>query len=659
MGILPTPAPPTAASGPLSSWPAMPASARRPSVHPALMFAAVVVLVVAGITGYRVSEHFGLAALRVEASHKLDLFAAAVDSLVNRYAHVPRTVELAGEIQTLLELPVDPRRQIAANRYLERLNSHIGSLAIFILNENGIVVAASNYRRGDSFIAEDLSFRDYFLAAKTGQDGRHFAVGTTRGDPGYYVSHPIRAEGKPDGPLLGVAVIKISLGILDDSWQLMGAPALIADESGVVLLASIPDWRYTVLNPLGEAARAEIARSRRFNDLSLGRFPVNLESFLGEGGQVVTFRQPLPPMPDIPHRSRDYLAQSRDLPDTGWRLVVFSDISPVSAQATGHTAMAMISVGFVFLLLLYLNQRRRVIRQRLETQALLEQANIELERKVIARTADLTAANHRLKEEVAERRRAEQTLRAAQDELVHAGKLAVLGQLATGITHELTQPLGALRTLSANAIEFMRRGNLATTEKNLLIVAKLVDQMGAIIGPLKTFARKSVGQPQAVDVGQALANVLFLLDQRLRKQSVAVHNQCPPGVWIAWCDPNRLEQVFLNLLGNALDAMADRGRQELILAVAGEGPDGADLGSPPHLRVQVEDSGPGLSEDALARLFEPFFTTKPVGEGLGLGLAISRDILREAGGDLIPSNRQAGGACFTVVLPLAPLETRP
>jgi C4-dicarboxylate-specific signal transduction histidine kinase len=122
---------------------------------------------------------------------------------------------------------------------------------------------------------------------------------------------------------------------------------------------------------------------------------------------------------------------------------------------------------------------------------MLEKANQELERNVAARTADLSEAVAGLQREVAERQRAEQTLRAAQDELVQAAKLAVLGQMATGITHELSQPLGAIRTLSANAVEFMHRGDLATAEKNLGIVGQLAEQAGGIITPLKTFARKS------------------------------------------------------------------------------------------------------------------------------------------------------------------------
>jgi two-component system C4-dicarboxylate transport sensor histidine kinase DctB len=304
-----------------------------------------------------------------------------------------------------------------------------------------------------------------------------------------------------------------------------------------------------------------------------------------------------------------------------------------------------VATGCVLLLLLVVAQRRRILRQKLEAKALLEQANAQLESKVARRTRALTDTNARLQKEVAERQQAEQTLRAAQDELVQAAKLAVLGQLAAGITHELAQPLGAMRTLSGNAIEFMKRGNLATVEQNLGIIARLADQMGRIITPLKTFARKSPAIPAATDVAHAVGAALFLLDQRLTKAGITVVNHCEPGQAVAWCDQNRLEQVLINLIRNAGDAMADSPTKTLTLAAATTA-DGVEL--------SIADTGCGLPEGGA--LFEPFFTTKPPGEGLGLGLAISRDIVREFGGDLRADSRPEGGACFVLHLPAAPKE---
>jgi len=274
---------------------------------------------------------------------------------------------------------------------------------------------------------------------------------------------------------------------------------------------------------------------------------------------------------------------------------------------------------------------------------MLELANQELERKVEERTVDLSAAISGLQREVLERQRAEQTLRAAQDELVQAAKLAVLGQMATGITHELSQPLGAVRTLSANAAEFMRRGEAATAERNLAIVEQLTEQMGNIIGPLKTFARKSPAVSSAVDIGQAVDSALFLFESRLKKDSVIVERHFAPGATTAWCDRNRLQQVLVNLVGNALDAMHDEPVRRLSFS--------SESSSTGKIALSIVDSGHGFSEEAVAHLFEPFFTTKQPGEGLGLGLTISRDILRDFGGDLMAGPAPGGGARFVVLLP--------
>lgn len=613
---------------------------RALSTRPLIVLALLLVIGLIGFGGYRASEYQGMQTLRTDAGHRLDLFAAAVDGIVNRYAHIPATIQLSEEVLALLRKPRPAGSVASANRFLERLNGHIGSLAIFVMDERGTVLASSNWKQPDSFVGEDLSFRSYYLTGLSGQVGRHFAIGITQGEPGYYVSHPIR-----DGErVVGVAAIKIGLAGIDQAWELLGVPALIADENGVVILSSVPDWRYTALSPLSLDSKVEAAVSRLYNNRPIGNFPVAIDAALGPAGQEIHSGGRLGIAPGRALGST-YLVHGRQLSSTGWRLLIFSDLQPMRAQAIGHGALAAVATGCVLLLLLVVAQRRRILRQKLEAKALLEQANAQLESKVARRTRALTDTNARLQKEVAERQQAEQTLRAAQDELVQAAKLAVLGQLAAGITHELAQPLGAMRTLSGNAIEFMKRGNLATVEQNLGIIARLADQMGRIITPLKTFARKSPAIPAATDVAHAVGAALFLLDQRLAKAGVTVVNHCEPGRAVAWCDQNRLEQVLINLIRNAGDAMADSPTKTLTLAAATT-VDGVEL--------SIADTGCGLPEGGA--LFEPFFTTKPPGEGLGLGLAISRDIVREFGGDLRADKRPEGGARFSLHLPAAPKE---
>ena len=618
-----------------------------PNPHRVLGVVALLVLfLLAGVLAFKTSEKAGFKQLHEAASHQLDVLASAIDSEVTRHASIPSAVELNSDVRALLRAP-DERKdvyQAAANRFLQNLNDHLGGPAIFVLDTTGHVVASSDWIFSHNMLGVDLSYMPFFRGAVSGAPERHYAVDSVRNEPGYFFALPIRDE-QQEWKVIGVAVVKSGLHELERRWLAQEAPALIVDNNGVVLLASPPEWRYATVSPLAPEVLERIGREQ-FAGQKLGAESLDIAIEAAQEGTVVRLARQEGGVFKALQGKKPYLALSRHLPGSAWRIVVFSDLQPVTVQASTHAALAMAAFGCLLLGLLYLSQRRRAARNRYEAQALLEKANLELERNVAARTVDLSDAVERLQKEVGERQRAEQTLRAAQDELIQAAKLAVLGQMATGITHELSQPLGAIRTLSANAVEFMHRGDLATAEKNLGIVGQLSEQMGGIITPLKTFARKSPAVPAAVDVAQAVDAALFLFDQRLRKQNITVDRQIEPNLWIAWCDQNRLQQVLVNLIGNALDAMAEQSNRRLSFALA--------TSADSQLALSVTDSGSGFSPQALAHLFEPFFTTKQPGEGLGLGLTISRDILRDFGGDLLAEAAPQGGARFIIRLPRAP-----
>ena len=598
-----------------------------------LLMSAIFLATAAGLVAFKSSERNGMDRIRVEASYRLDLFSTTIESIVNRYAHVPSTIELREDVIAAIRSPNSAEPLARTNRYLSELNQRIGSIAIFLLDTKGITVASSNWSRPDSLVGENLSFRPYFKTAIKGGSLRYYAIGSTEGAPGYFLSYSIRDANE----IIGVAVVKIALSAMDRSWLPLGSPALIADGNGVVVLASEPEWLFSSLDSLANASPdGSLMESRT----PVGKLPILIEENYPDQTQRVSINTAPPEGADTENSS--YLVQSRPLPEMGWRLLLFSNLRPVRDQAINDALLAMAASGFFMLLLGYFRQRQRITRQQIEAQGLLESANAVLESRVAERTADMTTANTALRAEIVERERAEKTLRAAQDELVQSAKLAVLGRMAAGITHELTQPLGAMRTLSGNAREFLRRGQIDTVQSNLEIIGKLTDQMGAIIDPLKTFARKSPACAETVDVSIVMDRALFLLNQRVRRESVTVRNACTAGETIAWCDPNRLQQVLVNLIGNALDAMHGRDQRTLLLS--------ATSAANGRVLVSVADSGPGFDEEIREKLFEPFFTTKPFGEGLGLGLAISRDIVREFNGDL-RGYCDASGAVFTVELP--------
>ncbi len=271
----------------------------------------------------------------------------------------------------------------------------------------------------------------------------------------------------------------------------------------------------------------------------------------------------------------------------------------------------------------------------------LRQALEEQEERIRERTAELQASNRQLHHEIVERKRAEAVLRETQNELIQASKLAALGQMSAGLTHELNQPLTALRTFCASGKLLLQRGLHAQVEENFGQIQELTERMAKLTSQLKTFARKSRGEILRVPVRLAIEQSFDLLANRIAQEEVEVVLNLPGAEVQLLGDQVRLEQVVINLVSNAIDAMA--GRAERRLAV--------DYRlTPKYLWLTFTDSGGGIPAEILPQIFDPFFTTKEVGEGLGLGLSIAYGIVKDWGGSLQAKNVE-GGAEFTIKLP--------
>ncbi|OOV06023.1 sensor histidine kinase [Rhodoferax fermentans] len=613
---------------------------RQPLRFSLLLLVLTALVAATSLTTYQISQRMGLTELQTTGRHRLDLYTASLEREIGKYAYFPATLGLERDVLDVLTQADDPRRTAQANVYLERLNERAGTLAIYVINDQGTVRATSNWRRSDSYLGEDLAFRPYFREAMDTGSGRFFGIGTTRSEPGYYLSSAL----SDDSRTLGVAIVKVGLDQLEQSWSTVEAPVLVADENGVVILSSVPDWKFTTLRPLDEGTRKSFDRTQQYNRRALQPLGVREMGDLSQGARLVQLAKQPQEMVSAYPVAGNFLAQSQAMPGTPWTLTVFSHVKPVNEMSFIRASVAGVTTILLWILASMVYQRRRHLRDRLAAREALQKAHDELERKVEERTADLSCANQQLQDEVVERVRAERTLRAAQDELIQAGKLAVIGQLSAGIAHELNQPLAALRTLSGNAVRFLERGDDSTARSNLERIAQLVDRMGLITGQLKAFAHKSSGQARPVDICQVVTHAVAILDQRLRSSGAEVKMDFPDAALFALCDANRLEQVIVNLLSNALDAMVGHTRPGLEIH-------GTTQGS--MLRLTVRDHGVGLSAEVLARLFEPFFTTKEAGVGLGLGLVISAGIVSDFGGTLSGANHPDGGAVFTLDIPLA------
>lgn len=602
----------------------------RPLFVPPLI---ILLMIALGYVTYLYSEKNAIKALGENGQRQLELHARTVESEINKYNYLPSVLELESNVSDLLNNPSAQLRS-RVNDYLEGLNRRSRSRAIYVLDTSGRVLATSNWRDTDSYLGEDLSFRAYYQDAIRGQPGRFYGIGSTTGEPGYYLAHGLEEKGK----IIGVAVIKVRLEALEERWQRARLEAFVSDENGIIILSSDPARRLKSVRPLTAEIKERLARSLQYYWWPLNELvPLERES-IADGVEKLTF--PANTSVDHEHTVVSYLAQTRELADTPWHLTLLTPLEDLRREAANQGMLVAVACALVAFLLIAWNERRKVISTRLAAREALEQANNELERRITDRTADLRASNERLKGQIRERRQAEETLRQAQDELIQAGKLAAIGQMSTSIAHELNQPLAALRTLSGNTVRFLERGALDTASANLRTINDLVDRMGRITASLRAFARRGEDKGQA-SLGKAVEAALQLLGARLDNASLALHQQID-DVELA-IDQTRLEQILVNLIGNALDAMSAQPMP--ILWLEGDMLDG-------RYRLRVRDNGHGIDAEARKHLFEPFFTTKPGEQGLGLGLTLSASLAAAAGGTLNAEDPAEGGTMFVLVLPM-------
>lgn len=666
----------------------LPAPFIRPPATPhpfrrAVLLALLLMLALACAATWTISWHRGIDALRERATFRAERVNANLKATLDRYALLPYLVSTHPYIETLLDSPPgSPARQAAvarANAFLKRVNHEANASATYVIDANGVCVTASNWDQPTGFVGLHYNFRPYFTDAMAGRTGRFFAIGTSNAEPGYYVSQPIRApravneasrtsprSGASDrdaapNPILGVAVVKLDLEWFEqtDSQE----PLIATDEHGVIFLSSEPDWKYHTLQPLSTPILESIRMSRQYAAQPLPALPVTVDRILSPTTELV----------HIGPTAR-YLANTSQLAEPHWQLTTFTSLEPVVSSANAATAITAFSGICLYLLGFYLNARRARVRDMIRSGTLLRAAYAELNQRVAERTADLSSANTRLQTEVTERTRAEQELRAAHRELVQTSKLAALGQMAAGITHELNQPLAALRTFSDNTRILLERGQYDAAQENLSAIGSLTERMGRITNQLKLFITKARPRDALAPLPRAIANALMLLEARLQTVRIGVwydpdcrlddsgtrepvihdgllplpldtrHGEARQGApdWIARCDQLRLEQLLINVIGNALDAL--RGRLEPRIDIV------ASM-TPAHLRIVIQDNGPGIPDEHLPHLFEPFYTTKENGEGMGLGLAICAAIASEHGGTLHASNRpHDSGARFVLTL---------
>lgn len=537
------------------------------------------------------------------ANQQLALYANSLHTLIDRYRALPAVLALDPQLRAALTGPVSAEQQTALNLKLEKINGAAQSSTLELLDRTGLAVAASNWRLPSSYVGHNYGFRPYFSQTRTQGTGRFYAVGVTSGIPGYFLSSAVLGD---NDEFLGAMVVKLEFPELEREWSQGSDTLLVSDARGIIFIANQPGWRYRLLHPLSPADYREIKATRQYDKqslvplthLALRSFDDNSDLRRVEG----------------PQGTADYLWESLPLTAEGWTLhllrrpqLSFED------QRNAGLAAAGVWLALVFLLL-FLNQRWRLAKMR-------QRSREELEQLVEERTRDL---------------------RTAQDGLVQSAKLAALGQMSAALAHEINQPLTAQRMQLATLRLLLDHGRVDDAYKALKPVDEMLTRMAALTGHLKTFARKSPsGLRERLDLATVVDQALQLLDARLRDEQVSLVLHLTRPAWVRG-DAIRLEQVLINLLRNALDAMQGKPCKRLEIR----------LETDEQLwRLSVIDNGGGIAEEHLGQVFDPFFTTKPVGDGLGLGLAVSFAIVHESGGRLCAENGD-NGAVFSLTLPI-------
>jgi two-component system C4-dicarboxylate transport sensor histidine kinase DctB len=527
-----------------------------------------------------------------KAEARLTLYTNTVEAELENFAHLPFVLSLDPVVtQTLQGAAPD-----VLNKRLAQIAQSAGVDAIYLMDESGLTIAASNAKSSNSFVGQNYGYRPYFQAAQRGELGEFYGIGATTGIPGYFYAMAVRTPGDDQS---GVIAIKLDLAGLQNTWQVSGERFMLSNSDGIVLLASNPDWRYRVLKPIGLEVRTQLSQTRQFADQPLSL----LDWAPNDAKQIAT----------LDGETFLYL-RSGDLPNS-WALHFLAPYDGAITRSWLTTSAFVLIVGSLLFVLQL--RRARFVRAELNRAA--------------AEESQLRAANARLEIEIEVRRAAQASLQKTQSQLERAGRLAALGQLASSVTHELGQPIAAMRNqLTASELS---EGSTGLNSK----MQALVERMEDITRQLKFFSRKGRDQFEEVDLTEVIRTALDLLKPNIQTTKALVRFIPEDAAPKLTGNRMRLEQVVTNLVRNALDAVEDAKTGEIEI----------NLGQDDHaVWFEVTDTGHGLGNQTLDDLREPFATTRESGKGMGLGLTISAGIVSDHGGVLSAQDRPGGGAIF-------------
>jgi len=530
--------------------------------------------------------------LRANARETLAVQAEVLMGLLDKYRLLPALLGRRTDLPALFTAPADVDTMENARRIALQAVGFSGAMDIMLLYPDGKLLAS-----GVGFFADTITPESSLLqTARQGRLGREVRV-LDNGKRAYVFTSSVRDK----TGIVGMIAVYVSLEELEASWSLTTNPVLAVDKNQTIVMSN----------------REEL-RLRQIEDVEVT-----------DRGQ--TFLK-------IGKTQAQYFDVTRNLPLLGWQLRVLANSAPSQINRTLWSTLAGLScLAFALIVQLLIHRQYTTERSKRRDRA----TSLRLERIVRDRTRALIETNTSLEHEIEERRVANMQLKRMQNDLIQTGKLAALGQMSTALSHEYNQPLSAIKSYADNALTYMERDRNSEARDNIKRISALTDRMAQISKHLKNFARKPNPTYSTVPVQAVIDDAISVLASRVHADHAQiVVASSASGIW-ARAGYVRLQQVIVNLVLNALDAMQGQKAPKVTISTSC---------SNAKVRIKVTDTGPGLDPAILSSIFDPFFTTKEVGKGLGLGLSISYNIIKDFEGQLTVANRPEGGAEFTITL---------
>lgn len=470
----------------------------------------------------------------------------------------------------------------------------IGAASLMLLDSDGRTVAATDRNR----LGESHRNAPYFVDAVRSASTVFTAIQRDAG--GFRFAYSRRVESQAS--TVGVIVVEVDMAKFERAWAGISDAVLVTNSEGTIILATEPRWR---------GLTREEALKKQPPSGAIERAIQATTDWTAHSADAYL-------------RGEAVMRIDGRIPFRGWTLTTFTTYASVREKVNAVLALEIMGFALLAALAFYALSKRTALRMTFFQRE----------------SRELRALNARLSREIAEREKVQKNLAVAEQSLAQSSKLAALGEMSAAVSHELNQPLAAMKTYLAGARLLLRRNRPEEAMSAFHRIDDLIERMGAITRQLKSYARKGQAAFSPVNMADALASSLSMMEPQLKSRRVRISKILPDEPVRIMGDRMRLEQVLVNLLRNALDATksVDNPEVEIILA-SGE-----------TATLSVRDNGDGIED--LDALFEPFYTTKPPGDGVGLGLAISSGIVAELGGRLTARNGATGGAVFEIQLPV-------